>query len=254
MTGLFVVLEGIGGVGKSTVRERIQTYFEERGIKVILTREPGGTPAAEVLREYCRNGFPHEDTPFDGMGNALLFNAARADHTSKVIVPCVKAGYLVLCDRFCDTTFVYQSIFNRLPIDKLIQLHELAIGIYPDMTFLLDAPAEVAMSRVTEYEKSNDQFDRAELKTQERMRQCYLGLAQASPDRYTIINATLSPEEVYNQIEPYLFNLGRRMMKGFGSKPFCHLSGGELDYPDSVPVGYGGEEYCASIKIPSALQ
>lgn len=209
MKGLFIVIEGIGGVGKSTVKTQMADVFRGLGFEVVLTREPGGTPAAEHLRQLVRGGFPMDDTPFDPMGVALLFNAARADHMSKVIQPALDAGKIVLCDRFCDSTFTYQHVYNNLPIEKLVALHELAIGVYPDMTFLLDAPAEVAAARVSEGEKSSDQFDRAGIAMQEQMRHNYLCLAAMHPERYEIIDATRSENQVYFQLFPELNRLAR---------------------------------------------
>lgn len=209
MKGLFIVIEGIGGVGKSTVKEKMTELFRSQGFEVVLTREPGGTPAAEHLRQLVRGGFPMDDVPFDPMGVALLFNAARADHMSKVIQPALDAGKIVLCDRFCDTTFAYQTVYNGVALRRLVALHDLAIGVYPDMTFMLDAPAEVAMSRVSDGEKATDQFDRAGVEMQEDMRQTYLWLAAGNPDRYEVVDATQSPHQVFAQMLPQLRRLSK---------------------------------------------
>lgn len=211
MKGLFVVLDGLGGAGKSSVRDKAQAFFEERGLKVIVTREPGGTPEAEILRKFCREGFGPGYDPLDPMAAALLFNTARADHVGKVIKPYVEKGYVVLCDRFCDTTFAYQSEFNGLDIKTLIGIHELAIGVYPDMTFLLDLPAEVAMNRVLPAEKLSDQFDRASCDTQERIRQAYLWLAKKDPERYDVIDATQAKDDVFQSMTPMLERLVRNL-------------------------------------------
>jgi len=209
MKGLLIVIEGIGGVGKSTVKEKMTDLFRGQGFEVVLTREPGGTPAAEHLRELVRKGFPMDDRPFDPMGVALLFNAARADHMSKVIQPALDAGKIVLCDRFCDSTFTYQNIYNGVEMHKLVDLHELVIDRYPHMTFLLDAPAEVAMTRISGWEKDNDQFDRAGAEMQEKMRQKYLELAASDVDRYEVIDATQPPEEVFVRMLPQLRRLSK---------------------------------------------
>lgn len=209
MKGLLIVLEGIGGVGKSTVKDKMTDLFRGQGFEVVLTREPGGTPAAEHLRQLVRRGFPMDDGPFDPMGVALLFNAARADHMSKVIQPALDAGKIVLCDRFCDSTFTYQNVYNGVEMYKLVDLHELVIDFYPHMTFLLDAPADVAMTRISGWEKDNDQFDRAGAEMQEQMRQKYLELAAGDVDRYEVIDATQSADDVFVQMLPQLRRLSR---------------------------------------------
>lgn len=212
MKGLLVVLEGLGGSGKSTVKEKVKQYFEDRCVKVISTREPGGTPVAEKLRAYCRNGFGPECDSIDPVGTALLLNAARVDHTNKIIKPALKESCIVLCDRFCDSTFAYQSNYNNVNIDKLINLHDLVIGLYPDLTFILDAPARIVMGRVSEDEKKGDQFDRADELMQEKIRQTYLWLASNEPHRYDVIDATQSPEEVFRSMTPMLEALHRSLL------------------------------------------
>lgn len=201
---MFIALEGIGGSGKGTVKTRMVELLAEKNIPHILTREPGGTPIAERLRTLVREGFNVDGqvqfaTP---MATALLFNAARSEHVVDLIQPSLKNGKVVVCDRFCDSTFTYQSVFMGVDIEKLKQLHDLVIGVQPDMTFLLDCPAEIAMARVTDWEKSRDQFDRAGLDKQERMREVYLELAVTRPGRYHFIDASGTPESVWEQIEP----------------------------------------------------
>jgi dTMP kinase len=201
---MFIALEGIGGTGKGTLKTQLFELMEKKGIPHIKTREPGGTPIAEHLRELTRSGFRIDGgvefaTP---MATALLFNAARSEHWATLIEPALKDDYLVLTDRFCDSTFTYQSVFMGIDIEKLKQLHDMVIGVYPTMTFLLDCPAEIAMARVTDFEKSRDQFDRIGVEKQERMREVYLELAAAEPHRYYVIDASGTPEHVWAQVEP----------------------------------------------------
>lgn len=203
----FIVLEGIGGVGKSTVSSKIAEFFEAHGMTVVRTREPGGTDCAEHIRTLVKQGFPGTAEKMSPMGVALLFNAARADHMVKVVTPARNAGELVLCDRFCDSTFVYQSVVNGMYLGVLQDLHDLAIGEYPSTTFLLDCPAEVAQARITPEEQAEDQFDRAALDQQEAMRTAYLSLAAAEPGRYVVIDASVSPDQVYAQILPHLMQI-----------------------------------------------
>lgn len=206
-TGLFIALEGIGGVGKSTVYKKIAEFLKGASIPFVETREPGGTDCAEHLRTLVKQGFPNTEEKMDAMGVALLFNAARADNVAKVITPALDSGRWVLCDRFSDTTLVYQSVYNGVRRSRLEALHDLVIGMDPTVTFLLDAPAKVANTRIHPEAKDGDQFDQASLEMQERMRQVYLSLAAEEPWRYHVIDATQSEEQVFAQILPHLMRL-----------------------------------------------
>lgn len=209
-----MVLEGIGGAGKTTVRDGMTQLMDFVGVKPVMTREPGGTPCAEHIRQLVKVGFPGTDDKMSPMGVALLFNAARADHMAKVIQPALDDNRFVLCDRFCDSTFTYQHVVNGIPLEKLEDLHELVIGRFPDMTFILDLPAEMAAQRLTPHEKANDQFDRAAIEQQEAMRQAYLTLARENPHRYCVIDATKSKSEVFDQVCPKIDELINRHLKG----------------------------------------
>lgn len=213
--GLFVVLEGIGGVGKTTVRIGITQLMSFVKVTPVHTREPGGTGCAEHIRTLVKEGFPGTDEKMSPMGVALLFNAARADHMAKVIQPALDNQQFVLCDRFCDSTFTYQHVVNGLPLQQLYDLHELVIGRFPDMTFILDAPAEVAAARLSDHEKAHDQFDRAAIEQQEAMRQAYLTLARENPHRYCVVDATKSKSEVFDQITPKIDELIQIHLKGY---------------------------------------
>lgn len=205
--GLFVALEGIGGVGKSTVRDGMTQLMSFVGVTPVTTREPGGTDCAEHIRKLVKEGFPGTSEKMSPMGVTLLFNAARADHMAKVIQPALDDNRFVLCDRFCDSTFTYQHVINGVPLDKLGDLHKLVIGKFPDMTFILDAPAEVAAQRLSAHEKAHDQFDRAGIEKQEAMRQAYLTLARENPHRYFVVDATKSKSEVFDLVCPKIDEL-----------------------------------------------
>lgn len=211
---MFIAIEGIGGTGKTTMKAQVGGLFFALvpEIPLVQTREPGGTGCAEHLRTLLREGFPCGDK-LDPMGVALLFNTARADLMAKVVNPALSEGKLVLTDRFCDTTFAYQSVVDGIPLDKLIALHEAAIGVYPDMTFILDAPAEVANARVSAEEKATDRFDREGLEKQEAMRQVYLKLARDNPKRYVVVDATKDVRGVYAEMYPHLMGLVQKLTK-----------------------------------------
>ena len=200
----FIALEGIGGSGKSGTWKRVGAWLNAQAVPLTMVREPGGTPHAEYLRQLVNTGFPGIDTQLDPMGVALLFNACRIDLVNKVIRPALDQGQVVLTDRFCDTTFVYQSVFNGLEQSTLQDLHKDVIGLYPNWTYLLDCPGEVANARVSDAEKQRDQFDRAGIEKQEAMRQAYLSLARTYPGRYVVIDATKSEDEVFQEIINHL--------------------------------------------------
>lgn len=218
MNAPFIALEGIGGTGKSTAREYIGKVFQNHGFDPVLTREPGGTTCAEHLRELVRVGFPMADQNnpndvLDPMGVALLFNAARVDHVNKIIKPALEVGQPVITDRFCDSTFAYQTVYNDVPIGKLLQLHNLVVGLNPDMTFIFTCPVSIAAGRISPGEKSSDQFDRASLAQQEAMQQVYLSQYKIHPERYTLIDASVSEAEVQEQLFPHLMKIIYRLTK-----------------------------------------
>jgi len=204
---MFVAFEGIGGSGKSSVAGKVDSWLRGQDlIEWVGVREPGGTPHAEYIRRLVNEGFPGlNDAPaLDPMSYALLFNACRSDLTNKVIRPALAAGKLVVTDRYCDTTFAYQSVFNGIPLDTLVKLHDDVIGIYPQWTYLLDCPGEIATARVSEEEKRRDQFDRAGVEKQEQMRQAYLTVARRHPGRYVIIDATQDKDAIAEQVISHL--------------------------------------------------
>lgn len=204
---MFIALEGIGGSGKSSVTSKVNGWLaSEQRVPFIAVREPGCTPHAEFIRRLVNEGFPglEESPALDPMGVALLFNVCRVDLVNKVIRPAMAEGKLVVTDRFCDTTFAYQSVFNGVDMEALINLHNDVIGLYPQWTYLLDCPGEIASARVSDEEKKRDQFDRAGVDKQEGMRQAYLSLANRHPGRYAVIDATQSPDQVAEQVISHL--------------------------------------------------
>jgi dTMP kinase len=204
MKGQFWVVEGLGGSGKSTLTDKIEQWLIDTGLPYVRTREPGGTEAAEFLRPFCRNGFP-DMKPLDPMTTALLFNAARNENTKDIILPALEAGKIVLCDRYCDSTFSFQ---HAVGIGKLRKLHELVHGIYPDMTFLLDGNPRIFQERIRPEEKVGDQFDRLLITMLDVARINYLGCARDldRADTYHVIDAEVNPDQVYAQVLPILMH------------------------------------------------
>lgn len=201
--GLFLTLEGVDGAGKSTHVEWIVSHLRENGINVVSTREPGGTPLGEKLR----NLLLHE--PMHLECETLLMFAARAEHLKCVIEPALMRGDYVVCDRFTDATFAYQGGGRQLGYDKVAVLENwVHPSRQPDRTWLFDVPLSVARERLN---RTRDQ-DRFEMEADsffERTREVYLQRAKNDPDRFLIIDSTQSIEEIRLQLAQDMANLLR---------------------------------------------
>ena len=195
--GKFISIEGIEGVGKSTNVAHLTGILERRGHKVLTTREPGGTPMAERIRELL---IEHGDEPMPEIAELLLMFASRALHVSNVIQPALAAGTWVVCDRFTDASRAYQGGGRGIPLDDINQLARWVMGdLKPDLTILLDAPVETGMSRAGQ----RGDPDRFEVERSEffgRVRDAYLQLAEAEPERFVIVDATQQLESVQDDI------------------------------------------------------
>ena len=196
-TGKFISFEGIEGVGKSTNIAHLTKLIEERGHKVLTTREPGGTPMAERIRELL---IEHGDEPMPDIAELLLMFASRALHVSNVIQPALTAGTWVVCDRFTDASRAYQGGGRGIPQEDINRLANWVLGdLKPDLTILLDAPVETGMSRAGQRgEPDRFEVERAEFFA--RVREAYLLLAAAEPERFVIIDATQNLASVQNSI------------------------------------------------------
>lgn len=184
--GKFITLEGIEGAGKSTVLEALQAHLSASGIPFVCTREPGGTPAAEQIRELVLHGIEEELAPD---AELLLIFAARAQHLRQQILPALARGEWVLCDRFTDATYAYQGGGRGLPVERIAQLEQFVQGaLRPDRTLLLDLDVSRGLARARD-RGTSDRFEREARAFHERVRTCYLGRARAEPARYTIIDA-----------------------------------------------------------------
>ncbi|MHA6193769.1 dTMP kinase [Pseudomonas wadenswilerensis] len=186
MSGLFITLEGPEGAGKSTNRDYLAGLLRDRGLDVLLTREPGGTPLAERIRELLLA--PSEER-MDADTELLLVFAARAQHLAEVIRPALARGAVVLCDRFTDATYAYQGGGRGLSVERIATLERFVQdGLQPDLTLLFDLPVEVGLSRAA----ARGRLDRFEQEGQaffEAVRQAYLQRAEADPQRYRLLDA-----------------------------------------------------------------
>lgn len=194
--GRFITFEGIDGAGKSSQIEAVVSVLRERGIAVEQSREPGGTPLGERLRDLLLHEPMHLET------EAMLMFAARREHVARLIEPALSAGRWVVCDRFSDATFAYQVGGRGLDAAKFDVLESwVHPGLQPDLTLLFDLPPEVAASRVRSTGVNPDRFEREQRDFFVRVRDAYLERAHRAPQRIRIIDADRSPEQIRAQIE-----------------------------------------------------
>ena len=197
-TGKFITFEGIEGVGKSTNIAHLTRALESRGISVLTTREPGGTPMAERIRDLVAE---HGDEAMPDIAELLLVFAARALHVNNVIEPALSAGTWVICDRFTDSSRAYQGGGRGLPQEDINQLAQWVHGdLRPDLTILLDAPVEVGMNRAGRRNEP-DRFESEQSEFFERVRATYLQLAELEPQRFVVVDATQDLDIVRDTIE-----------------------------------------------------
>lgn len=198
MSGRFITLEGGEGAGKSTHAARLAARLRAAGLEVVETREPGGTPGAEAIRALLLGGGEARWSP---MVEALLLNAARADHAGRLIVPALARGAWVVCDRWLDSTLAYQGGASGLPLEALRTLHAIATGgLMPQRTLLLDLPAAEGLSRAHGRGGMADRIGGREGNFHERVRAAFLELAAAEPERIAIIDASPDPDRVARAI------------------------------------------------------
>jgi dTMP kinase len=182
---LFITFEGIDGSGKSTQARLLAGALGGLGWDVLLTREPGGSPGAEEIRALVLTGDPGRWSP---EAELLLFNAARQDHVARVIRPALDAGRVVICDRFADSTRVYQGAASPALRQAADYLQTHLIGLEPDLTLLIDMDPDVALRRGLARHSGEDRFEDKGLAFQRRQRAAYLGLARAEPARFRVID------------------------------------------------------------------
>lgn len=197
--GRFITFEGGDGAGKSTQIRRLGSSLRERGRDVVETREPGGSPGAEAVRHVLLSGAAEA---FGVRMEAVLFAAARNDHVEQLIRPAIRAGSIVLCDRFIDSTRVYQGATGNLEPAIVQTLERIAVnGVMPDLTLLLDLPVEVGLKRIkARSPEGPDRFERDDVKTHASRREAYLELAAREPDRIRIIAADRPEDEVFADV------------------------------------------------------
>jgi dTMP kinase len=195
--GRFITFEGIDGSGKSTQAKRLASFLGARGVDVVLTREPGGSPGAEEIRRLLVEGEPDRWSPETEI---LLFTAARRDHLEKTIRPALARGAIVISDRFADSTRVYQGAARgdlRGLVDKL---HDAVIATEPDLTFVIDMSPEAALRRGLARQSGEDRFEDMGLDFQEKLRTGFLSLTNERADRCVLIDGMRDPDTIANDI------------------------------------------------------
>ncbi len=189
MRGKFITLEGGEGTGKSTQAAILARRLESLGLGVKLTREPGGSPGAEIIRHVLLSGAAK---PFGPEAEAMLFAAARDDHIRCTILPALEAGQWVICDRFANSTRVYQGVLGDVDARFIKALERISVGdLRPDLTFVLDLPVKTGLRRAAGRRrgKDPDRFEAEKVDFHERLRQAYLALAATEPNRFVVVDA-----------------------------------------------------------------
>lgn len=193
--GSFLVLEGVEGSGKGTILNLITDYLSKQNIDFVKTREPGGTFISEKIRDIIVN------ENIDGVTEAYLFASARRDHVENLIKPALQDGRNVLCDRFVYSSLAYQGHARGLGMDFIAKLNEPVInGCYPDTVIYLDLKPEIGLERIRVNNREENRLDNESIEFHRKVREGYLMLADLEPEKFVVINADRTPEEIFNEI------------------------------------------------------
>ena len=205
LSGKFISFEGIDGCGKSTQAKILSTELTACGNKVLLTREPGGSKGAEEIRNLLLTGNPDR---WSAETEILLFTAARRDHLERTILPALKSGTTVICDRFSDSTRVYQGVTRGDLRDLVDQLDDAMIPRQPDITFLIDLDPNIGLTRALERSNTEARFEEFGLEMQIKLREGFLNLANEFPKRFMVVDGNRSEAEVSQTISKLLHETG----------------------------------------------
>jgi dTMP kinase len=204
--GLFISFEGGEGVGKSTQIELLKTSLTKKNINVLSTREPGGTKEGELIRKFLVSG---EISSWDSYSESLLFNALRREHINKIINPSLFKGDIVLCDRFIDSTIVYQGVGGGINQTLLLSLHKnFCYDLYPDITFFLSLDPKIGLDRtLSRNNKTENRFENMGLSYHQKIQDGFKALSDKNNKRFFEINAELSVEKISNQIYDHVISI-----------------------------------------------
>jgi dTMP kinase len=196
MKGRFFSFEGPDGAGKTTMITKLESFLREKGFDVLSTREPGGVRIAEEIRSIILNP---KHTEMDGRTEALLYAAARRQHLLEKIIPAIKSGKIVLCDRFVDSSLAYQGFARGLGIDEILQINQFAIdGYFPSLTIYFDIDPKIGLERIQKNKQREiNRLDMESLSFHYKVREGYLKIAERFSDRVMIIDASKPVDEVF---------------------------------------------------------
>ncbi|MBL4616460.1 MAG: dTMP kinase [Robiginitomaculum sp.] len=198
MSGRFITFEGSEGAGKSTQIKVVESFLNSHGITTLLTREPGGTPMAEALRELVVSGNTDRWSPLEEM---LIMYTARSELVRTVIKPALEKGVWVLADRFADSTTAYQGYAGGVPLKRIKLLHEIVLGSFaPNLTFIIDLPVEDGLLRVHSRAQTISRFEKHSQVFYNKVRQGYLEIAEDEPDRCHVIDGSEDIENISSSI------------------------------------------------------
>lgn len=218
--GWFITIEGPEGAGKTTQAARLESHLRGEGVAVLRTREPGGTSLGERLRDLLLAGGPPAGATIDPLTDALLFSAARRQLVEEVIRPAIEAGTSVVCTRFADSTLAYQGFGAGVPLATLRTLEEIATsGLRPDLTILLDLPAEVGLGRKAPSDQTRFELG-FDLAFHRRVRDGFLALAADEPARFAVVDAEQGEDHVWDGVRRAVGRLHRNLTRA-----------GEPDHP-----------------------
>lgn len=210
---MFITLEGIEGSGKSTQMDNVRSYLKKRGREVVVTREPGGTLIGKSLRAILLNPANRQ---IDPLTELFLYEADRAEHVRKIILPALAEGRTVLCDRFYDATVVYQGYARGQDMELIRQIHRIVLGtLTPDLTILLDVPPEIGLARAWAQIKTGgrageeSRFEEETIAFHHKIRAGYLDIARLEPDRFCVIDASKDSLTVQSAIRACLHRVLR---------------------------------------------
>ncbi len=196
MKGFFITFEGTEGSGKTTVIEKVEQYYTEKGYQVIRTREPGGSKIAEDIRNVILDV---NNTNMDSITEAMLYAASRRQHLVEKVIPYTEKGYIVLCDRFIDSSLAYQGHARGLGIDKVYQLNLIATnGLLPDATIYVDVRPEVGLARIKTNNREQNRLDLEKLSFHDKVYEGYRIVSEMFKERFKVINGEQDREAVFN--------------------------------------------------------
>ena len=203
MKGLFITFEGNDGSGKSSALQTVKQELLELGYDVIYTREPGGSPIAEKIREVILN---QENVGMDPKTEALLYAASRREHIVKTILPALEAGKVILCDRFLDSSLAYQGYSRDLGLENVLEMNQFATeGLYPDLTILVCTRPEIGMSRIKKDERDMDRLELEKMTFHNKVYDGYVALSEKFKDRIVVINGEQTKEQVLSDVKNVLY-------------------------------------------------